>query len=331
MTSLHAASALVQDRLLLLAMACVVGLFFSGTLRNALRLGAPGILIDRFITRFDAKLNKDKRAAATRLYRGIVLLMLLALVALCAWAMLRGLRSVWPHAIYAEMLWLALLLPTTAMLGRARAIARALAKNDVKTAGALLQRWRPTATLPSDAHSIARRSVESLVEDFAQRIIAPAMWYVLLGLGGALWAVLICRLDARVGYASDRYRAFGWAASAMHHALQWLPARFASLLLILAALLVPGSKPLGALRALWRDRGKTGESHEGWVLSTAAGALAIALAGPQRVADGVTRDAWVGSGTAKVGLAHLRRAMWLASVATLLLWLATVGGVAALV
>lgn len=317
--------ATLQDRLLVLALAMLTGTVLVRPVRRFLRLNAPGLLLDRFILRYDGKLNKDKRDTATRLYRGIVLLMMLGFGVGLAWLALSSLHRAWSGAIYIEILWLALMLPISADAGRAYGIDSLLRRKHVAAAAEALQRWRPATALPADAHSIARRSIEALCEDVSRHAVAVALWYVLLGFPAALWVAVVSRLDARIGHESDRYRAFGWAASAMQAVLQWPACRLTALLVVLASVLVPKGRPLRALHIAHRDRKKIQPLHEGWVLASVAGALGVSLAGPRRVADSIRRDAWVGTGTAKADIADLRRAIWLYAMACLLMWLGVMG------
>ena len=104
-----------------------------------------------------------------------------------------------------------------------------------------------------DAHGVARAAIESTAENFADGVVAPLFWGVLLGLPGMAAYKAINTLDSMIGHRSPRYLHFGRFAARLDDFANWLPARLSALLILGASLFLPGTKPVEGWRALWRD------------------------------------------------------------------------------
>ena len=170
-----------------------------------------------------------------------------------------------------------------------------------------------------DGPGVARAAVESLAENFSDGVVAPLFWLAALGLPGLCAYKAINTLDSMIGYRSSRYDAFGKAAARLDDAVNWLPARFAGVLFVGAALLCPKASAQRAWRVMIRDAAKHRSPNAGWQEAAVAGALGFALAGPRRYGDRVVDDPWLGDGRRKLGPADLRRALLLYHMAGVLL------------
>ena len=73
---------------------------------------------------------------------------------------------------------------------------------------------------------MARGAIESLSENFADGVVAPAFWYVILGLPGLFAYKAINTMDSIIGYKSEQYRDFGMAAARLDDVVNLIPARF---------------------------------------------------------------------------------------------------------
>lgn len=299
--------------------------FGSSTLSRALGLHIPPILLRRFILKLESKLNRSRRNAATRVYRGIVIVgFMLALTLAVAFAV-NAASGHWPLAAYGEIILLAYLLPVRRLWDDARRLRRTLKTKGLEKAQTLAAPMARRHTRQLDAHALMRVAIEYLIENFSDKILAPVLWYLLLGLPGAMVVCMVNLLDGMIGHHSQRYIAFGWAAAKLDDVLQWIPARLAALMLFLAAFFVPKSRPLAGLRTALRDAGKTRSPNNGWPLATAAGALHVTLGGPREIGEAVVEDAWLGKGTVKATARDVMRAQWLYLVACLLTALALAG------
>jgi adenosylcobinamide-phosphate synthase len=311
----------LPERQLMVLFALVLSAVAFGPLGIYRRLGlnAPPRLIQQFITRTETKLNRTRRSSGTLVYRGIVLLGFMSLLALAFAFVIHALIRLWPPLAYGELFLLAYLIPLRHVWDETRATTRALARGDtakaLKTSKSLARRHERQL----DSHGIIRVNIEYLAENFADKILCPLLWYLALGLPGALLARQINTLDGIVGHRSKRYIAFGWATAKTDDLIQWIPARLSALLFCVAAFFVPRGRVLGALHSLWRDARKTASPNSGYPIAAMAGALHVTLGGPRQVGEGIVQDAWLGSGSAKVALRDLKRAQWLYAVAGILL------------
>jgi adenosylcobinamide-phosphate synthase len=160
-----------------------------------------------------------------------------------------------------------------------------------------------------DGHGVARAAIESTAENFADGVVAPLFWGVLLGLPGMAAYKAINTLDSMIGYRSPRYRHFGRFAARLDDLANWLPARLAACLILMAALCLPRTAPRAGWRAMWRDAAQHRSPNAGWPEAAIAGALGLRLAGPRRYAGELVDDAWMGDDRAAATAHDIRRAL----------------------
>jgi adenosylcobinamide-phosphate synthase len=160
-----------------------------------------------------------------------------------------------------------------------------------------------------DAHGVARAAIESTAENFADGVVAPLFWGVLFGLPGMAAYKAINTLDSMIGHRSPRYVHFGGFTARLDDFANWLPARLAALLILAAALFLPGTRPSAGWRALWRDAPHHRSPNAGWPEAAMAGALGLRLAGPRHYAGELVDDAWMGNGRAAATPSDIRRGL----------------------
>lgn len=173
-------------------------------------------------------------------------------------------------------------------------------------------------TAPLDTSGIAAAATETLAESFCDGIVAPAFWFLILGLPGLFVFKAISTADSMVGHLDARYRQFGWASARLDDALNWLPARLAGALICLSA----GK----GWRVMWRDAANHLSPNAGWPESAMAGALGVRLGGGAAYEGEWIAHQTLGDGVSP-GVADLTRAMTIYRRACTLLWL-VIGGTA---
>ena len=167
-----------------------------------------------------------------------------------------------------------------------------------------------------DSPGVARAAIESCAENFSDGVVAPAFWYLLLGLPGLLAYKAINTMDSMIGHRSPRHHAFGRAAARIDDAANWVPARMAGALIAGAAFFVPGAGPGRAWRTMLRDARRHSSPNAGWPEAAMAGALGLALLGPRRYEGAAAADAaWLGDGRTEATAADMRRAVCVFAVA----------------
>jgi len=94
---------------------------------------------------------------------------------------------------------------------------------------------------------------------------------------------MINTADSMIGYRSDKYKDFGWAAAKLDDLVNWIPARISGLLIAAAH----GS--MKAVKLMLRDARLHRSPNAGWPESATAAVLGVAISGP-RVYDGKETD-----------------------------------------
>jgi len=159
----------------------------------------------------------------------------------------------------------------------AHSVRDALARDDLDAARALVGRHLVSRNVSRlDGHNVAAAAIESVAENASDSVIAPLLYYVLAGLPGVLAYRFVNTADAMLGYHSERYEWLGKTAARLDDVLNFVPARFTALLILMAAPFVGGSTMRGW--AVWRaDARLTPSPNAGHPMSAASGALGIEL------------------------------------------------------
>ncbi len=168
-----------------------------------------------------------------------------------------------------------------------------------------------------DAPGVARAAIESLAENFADGVVAPALWCAVAGLPGIVLYKIINTADSMIGHRTPRHAAFGWAAARLDDLVNLPASRLAGLLIMGAALLHrAGARAAG--RAMLRDAGKHRSPNAGWPEAAMAGALGLRLNGPRVYGDQRVGDAWMGDGPSAATPDDIGRALALYRTACVL-------------
>jgi adenosylcobinamide-phosphate synthase len=175
-----------------------------------------------------------------------------------------------PLSILAEALLLKQAFAIRALFEHTKTVERHLRTGDIETA-----RWaagrmvsRDTAGLP--AVGLASAAIESLAENTSDSIVAPILWYALLGLPAAFAYRAANTLDAIVGYPGKE--SFGTPSARLDDLLNLAPARLTGALIVAAS-----SGRLRTYTGMLRDAQKTPSPNAGWPMAAAAHALGIRL------------------------------------------------------
>lgn len=233
------------------------------------RIPHPAVLMGRAVGWMDDRFNtgdmKKQNGALT-------------LIALCVAAGITGiLVSNLPDFGIIETLIVAILLAQKSLAQHVHAVANALrlSTGDGRLAVAQIV-GRDTRSM--DDSAIARGAIESAAENLSDGVIAPAFWFLLLGLPGLLIYKITNTADSMIGYLTPRHREFGWAAARFDDLINWLPARITALLIALT------HGTLTKWRIILRDAPLHRSPNAGWPEAAMAVALNIALSGPRSYA-----------------------------------------------
>lgn len=311
-----------SDRMLLLLGAMGLSWLLLGPVSwyRAFGLEKPEGWLTGWIHRLEAKLNRSRRNASTRIYRGMMLVMFFLLMGWLLSLLLHMLERQLQWAVLIEILLVAYLIPSRHVWNISRRVNLLMGDaRHIEPLRRLLASFSSRDTHDLDHHAIVRSTIEYLAEQAAAKVVAPALYYLALGLPALVTVRLIHLLAEQIGHRSDRYRMFGWAARHLDALLLCLPSLVAALLLCVATWFVPRCKPFGAVAILFLHPRRIRSLWRRWPLCAMAGALYVCLGGPRRTVQELIRDEWVGTGSAKATTPDLARAQWLYLVSQVIL------------
>lgn len=125
---------------------------------------------------------------------------------------------------------------------------------------------------------VAKAAVETVAENTSDGTVAPMLF---MAVGGAPLGFLykaVNTLDSMVGYKNDKYLFFGRFSAKLDDAVNFIPARLAGVMMILAAFIL-GMDGKNAYKIFKRDRFNHASPNSAQTEAVCAGALNIQLAG----------------------------------------------------
>jgi adenosylcobinamide-phosphate synthase len=268
----------------------------------------PVVVMGGGIDTLARALNRQHLPRSRRILLGALCTVVVVAVAGGLGALLHLLLAGLPFGWVLEGLVASSLLAFRGLYDAVRAVARGLC-DSLEAGRAAVSHivGRDPASL--DAAGVARAAAESAAENFSDGFVAPVFWFLLLGLPGLLAYKAVNTLDSMIGHRDARFEAFGKVAARLDDAVNFLPARLAGLLLVAAALSLPGASAGGAWRAMWRDAPRHRSPNAGWQEAALAGALGLALAGPRQYGGQRVDDHWMGDGRRAVTAEDLGRVL----------------------
>lgn len=292
----------------------------------------PIVLVGRLIGFLDYKLNRSKRIKAKLMIRGCIATILVTSLAVAAGHLCALAVGNLPFGEALEIFVIVVLVAQRSLYDHGHAVSTALKRDGIEAGRLAVSHIVGRDTTVLDEHGVARGAIESLAENFADGVVAPAFWYLILGLPGLFAYKVINTLDSMIGYKSERYRQFGLFAARLDDVVNLIPARFAAIFFVLASVVTPNTSPARATKIVWHDAGKHDSPNAGWPEAAMAGALNRALGGPRYYVGGVTKSQWIGDGDARstardidralilYGFACLIHAMFYAAVFAMVFW-----------
>ncbi|MEO1089721.1 MAG: adenosylcobinamide-phosphate synthase CbiB [Pseudomonadota bacterium] len=266
------------------------------------RVPHPIVALGRLIGLLDGWLWRAGQTTSTRRRRGILVVLLVVLAAASAGAVLGWLAMQSVLGLIAAAVICSAFMAQRSLTAHVGAVAAGLERGLAEGRAAVGHIvGRDPASL--DEAGVARAAVESAAENVADGVIAPLFWLLVLGPIGLVGYKAVNTLDSMLGYRSERYLHFGWAAARLDDVANHLPARLTAGLLLLAAGR-PGLWPL-----VRREAPKHRSPNAGWPEAAAASALGVKLAGPRVYASGRVDDPFIGVGRERLDGQDVRRAV----------------------
>lgn len=252
------------------------------------RLPHPVVLFGKAIDLLEAPLNRTTFTPEGRRLNGVVTIIALLVASVVVGQLLTTIfRHLGVFGLLLEVVIVAIFLAQKSLGDHVQAVADGLMRDGLEGGRRAVSMivGRDPKTL--DEAGVSRAAIESLSENFADGVVAPALWYAIAGLPGILAYKMLNTADSMIGHKNDRFRDFGWASARLDDVANWPAARLSSAFIALAAALRLGILAgRRSFSAALRDSGLHRSPNSGWPEAAMAGALDLQLAGP-RVYGGV--------------------------------------------
>jgi adenosylcobinamide-phosphate synthase len=126
---------------------------------------------------------------------------------------------------------------------------------------------------------ISSAVIESMAENLIDFKLSPIISYAFFGVSGAIAFRAVNTLDGMVGFKDSEHLHTGWFSANLDTVINYIPARFTAILIVLAAAIL-GEDSKNAWAIARRDHAKTPSRNHGWPMAAMAGALRVQLEKP---------------------------------------------------
>ncbi len=308
-----------------IAMAALALVTLWGMMRGALGGNAQPLFwhfIEIIFGKLGHKMDKASRPQGDLIFRGLVLTILALIFSFMVGSAVEAASAYYPKWSIIETLALCLTLTSGAVFAAQGRLYRAINEKKVtKNAYFTIARSTRTDLSRNDDFTITRVGMGLGLKAFDKGMVAPILWYLILGIVGVyLYAGLAALqwLFGREGHSSG----FGKPINALEELLGFVPNLLSGLLIVLAGILTPTAGMTRAFLGLMRPSGRAPYAEGGLPMTAAAYALNVSLGGPTKSLDGhAIKRSWVGpkGATAQLNAKHLHRVVYISFMAHILL------------
>ena len=271
-------------------------------------IGHPVEWIGKLIPHLDHALNDPDASAQDQRNHGIfAIIALIVIVGIPSYAIAKALSAV-PYGWIINVLLATVFIAQKSLRDHVSAVINALPQS-ISLARREVAKIVGRDPEILDESGIAKATLESLAENSADGVVAPILWYALLGLPGIVIYKTINTADSMIGHKSKKYLNFGWATAKLDDLVNLPASRLTGLLFAGAARLQSATAAKAALNAMWHDAGKHQSPNAGWPESAMAGALDLRFGGPRNY-EGTTIDLpFMGNGREQIVTADIARGL----------------------
>lgn len=284
----------------------------------------PGlwVVFDSIFGSLGKRLDKLSRPAADLTFRGIIWTLIAVFIAYALGHFLEKLILSFPFHGIIEIVALSLAITAGTVWYSLFRLYKALENENVQKGSYLsISRSSRIDLSQADNYAITRVGMGLSATTFSKGLIGPVLWYFIAGLPAAYMYIAIAMLAWRFG-KNGYNKGFGRFPVALEKLLGFIPDMFAGFLLSLSGLFTPTGKMTAGFIGQIFSSDRAPYEEGGKSISAVAYSLKVSIGGPCVDIDGSKiPKKWVGPGdaTAKLDKGHLKRAIYLNFVATLLL------------
>jgi adenosylcobinamide-phosphate synthase len=276
------------------------------------RISHPVVWAGRLIDYLDQRLNKPGVSPFEGRMRGVAALSILVVAAFFPAYVMADMLANWRLGWVVEALLATSLIAQRSLKDHVVAVYDGLGRSLAEGRKAVsMIVGRDPALL--DQSGVSRAALESLAENSSDGIVAPVLWYALLGLPGIAVYKAINTADSMIGHKNKKYQWFGWASARLDDVVNLPASRLTGLLFAISK----PSRVQEIVAVMRRDAPKHQSPNAGWPEAAMAAALGIRLGGP-RSYQGETVDLpWMGEGRTELTRADIKTGVWLMQKAML--------------
>ncbi len=308
-----------------------IAAFVIVTLVGMVRGGLGGMatpfywhLIDLGFGRLGDRMDKAGRPVGDLIFRGFIICTLVLILSYIVARLLGVLAFYYSYWSLIEVFSLCLVLTSGAVWAGMGQLYRALHDKKVTTTAYFtIARSTHTDLSKSDDYTITRVGMGMGLRALDKGMIAPLLWFLIVGLPGAYLYAALAALSWRFG-RDGAVNGLGSAPLAMEKLMGFIPNILAGVLVACAGLLTPTAGMTRALKGFFTSKGAARYEEGGYPVTIAAHSLNVTLGGPTTDLQGkLINRGWVGptGASAKLDSKHLHRVTYICFMAHLLLLL----------
>ncbi|MHA1108982.1 MAG: adenosylcobinamide-phosphate synthase CbiB [Alphaproteobacteria bacterium] len=237
------------------------------------RVPHPVVMMGRMIDAFERAWNRPDRSDFARMVRGGLAVVAVIGVSGAIGMVVETLLHPFAHGWIVEAALMSILIAQRGLYEHVRDVAVAFEVGGLAAGRDAVGRIVGRRTAALDESGVSRGAIESLAENFSDGIVAPVFCAVLFGLPGILAYKALNTADSMIGHRSEKYLHFGRVAARMDDMANFIPARIAGPLIVLAALLMTRASAADGLRTMLTDARRHRSVNAGYPEAAMAGAL----------------------------------------------------------
>lgn len=181
-------------------------------------------------------------------------------------------------AIVVEVWFISTTIAIKGLAGEANKIYQLVNKQNINEARKALSLIVGRDTDSLDEREVSRATIETVVENIVDAIVAPLFYAAIGGAPLAMAYRAVNTLDSMVGYKNDQYKNLGWASARLDDLANYIPARITGGLIVLVSWML-NINWRQSWEILKRDAKLHPSPNSGIPEAATAGALGIRLGG----------------------------------------------------